>query len=227
MATIEEGEREVQMAFRRDYGSQVELSVEYLEKLLDAWFSWQAVQPGTWVEVALSLWARSFDSTNCALLLLQRGYFVQAATLIRQLDEDWLMIAYLEQHPELAAEFYKDEGNFPSFGSMAKALGSDVYDWWANDYGVLSRFSHPRGLAARSRKQGNLALIGPYYDKGIYGNFLLVLLRSQVRSTADIVKLVRKTGLKEWDARILNELFEGQQALLQATDKIEKNLPAT
>lgn len=34
---------------------------------------------------------RSFNSMRCAYILLERGYYTQALSLLRSVDEDWLM----------------------------------------------------------------------------------------------------------------------------------------
>lgn len=126
MPTFEHGEAEVKTQFLRECGAQYRAVVDHFNAQYELWRLWHAVEKGTWVEVGLALWARSFNSMWGALQLAIRGYPVQAVTLLRQAMEDWLTTAYLERHPKEVEKFYEADAHHTPFQTMADAIDEET-----------------------------------------------------------------------------------------------------
>jgi len=149
----------------------------------------------------LKLTTRSFNSMRCAYILLERGYYTQVLSLLRSVDEDWLMAKDCEKNsPTLDALLY-DKGQLGkgdlTFSKMAGRQG--IKPLWDSGYGHLSLFVHPRPLSLKVLVDpGTKTLrLGASYYRVLFLYCCEVLIRDALRMTEYLVSLLGSKAA-EW-----------------------------
>lgn len=137
---------------------------------------------------------RSFNSMRCAYILLERGYYTQALSLLRSVDEDWLIAKDCGKNSPTLDALLNDKGQLGkgdlTFGKMAEREG--IKPLWDSGYGHLSLFVHPRPLSLRVLVDpGTKTLrLGASYDRVLFLYCCEVLIRNALRMTEYMVSLL-------------------------------------
>ncbi|MDD5038018.1 MAG: hypothetical protein PHN78_01700 [Dehalococcoidales bacterium] len=142
----------------------------------------------------LKLVTRSFNSMRCAYILLEQGYYTQALSLLRSVDEDWLMSKDCEKNRLTLDALLNDKGQLGkgdlSFGKMAEREG--IKPLWDSGYGHLSLFVHPRPLSLKVLvdPRAKTLRLGASYDWVLFLYCCEVLIRDALRMTEYMVSLL-------------------------------------
>lgn len=176
-----------------------ELSV--IEKLLDAYLTgFERIGGFTRTEnndleyAWLLLITRSFNSMRCSHVLLERGYYNEALSLLRSVDEDWLIAKDCGRNAPTLEALLNDAGLLGrgnlTFSKMAEREG--IKPLWDTGYGHLSRFAHPRSLSLKALVYlGTKTLrLGASYDRVLFLYCCEVLIRDALRMTEYMVVLL-------------------------------------
>jgi hypothetical protein len=165
-----------------------------------------------------ALLARSFMSLSAAIDLAVRGYYVQAATLLRSLYENELILWASDVDPQSVEALYElhwPEGREYSFGALARNMDAALVDQghvprmaetWKRIYGTLSEIAHPRGRGLRMEfdETGGVLKTGPQWDSDYLmfalGISLLVAVRLALQQRDFLSRL--GTPGREWLDRI-------------------------
>lgn len=168
------------------------------------------------------LLAKSFNSLRLSYDLVQMGYYVQALSLIRMVDEDWLVCMDSFIRPETVESLLSDKGSWPKFGDMANRLPEKLKMAWKGvigesegSYGFLSTFVHPRNrsLASMINSEDNRLRVGPDYDKGLFLVSSYYLVTAAIRMT----EFLGRTSDSTW---VTSELALRQMAANDLARKI-------
>lgn len=125
-------------------------------------------------DAQLRLVARSFNSIQAALLVMRRGYFQQALTLVRMVSEDQLVAEDVAIHPPTLEALFHDTAKLGqgdlSYSAMAERISKKAKAAWRQNYGDLSRYgAHPRmgslmGVLTQTDGRTTLGLGGRYQE---------------------------------------------------------------
>jgi hypothetical protein len=154
---------------------------------------------------------RSFNSTRCAYILLGRGYYTQALSLLRSVEEDWLIAKDCAKNSPTLDALLNDKGQLGkgdfTFSKMAERQG--IKPLWNSDYGGLSLFAHPRPLSLRVLVDpGTKALrLGASYDRVLFLYCCEVLIRDALRMTEYMVSLLDSQAV-DWQRQTLPTIQE-------------------
>lgn len=186
-------------AWRDDY----ELANKALLSLEELWDQWVSVSNQSWQEVSLHLWARTFNNLTIAIDCMLKGYPLQAIALLRHTVEDYLTSEYLSAFPDKIEPFYSDEAKkLPPFQSMADAIGES--EWWRNEYGELSEYSHPRPAlaAAHYRAATQSIAFGAEYLPGLTTACFIFLFGALSRAIGSLARVCASIESKTNDTLI-------------------------
>lgn len=171
----------------------------------------------------LLLTIRSFNSLRCAYELLQKGYYNQAATLIRAAEEDYLTCRYCEVDESAVKALLQGKGELGkgkfTFTNMAKAISEDFYKNWQTNYGLLSELAHPRQLAMGMVVdwQSNKLTLGADYNENHFVATSQVLLINAIAMIGFLIKLLGENAL-QWQ----KESFSAFQEACAYVEKVSE-----
>lgn len=156
----------------------------------------------------LLLVVRAFNSLRCAYDLLQKGYYIQAATLIRSAEEDYLTCRDCEVNKKTIDALLDGKGELGkgelTFSEMAKRISPEFLEHWKYNYGQLSEIAHPRQLAMgmiANWKESKVNL-GAYYNENHFIATCHALLKSAVGMVEFLIKLLGESAL-QWQQESL------------------------
>lgn len=135
--------------------------------------------------VVTLLCTKAFNSLRCAYELLLMGYYSQAITLIRTVEDDWLTCIYIIKYPA-KTHIWLEGKRTPFYGEMlnellqADVLDANLRDQLRDSYDISSGHIHPRtsALAAvvRVDPAGQALLVGGHYDAELFTGTVSMLL---------------------------------------------------
>ena len=178
----------------------------------------------------LFLSTRSFNSLHSAVMLLERGYYQQAMSLVRMAKEDQLVARDIENHPSTLDALFIDEGMFKerdlAFAKMAERVSTKTKEAWDDHYGFLSAYgAHPRLKSLRALvttgPDGKILLRpGGQYDKVWVNAVLYHALRELEQTLATVAQLTTTAGI-DWIAGAMPTLEE-VDALWRRIDELAR-----
>lgn len=171
----------------------------------------------------LLLTTRSFNSMRCAYDLLQRGYYSQAITLIRSVNEDWLTCNDCRNNQATLDALLKG-GKMPKFVGMKDRLEEPLKQQWWDMYGEESQFAHARHRALKvliDPETHTLAL-GGHYDRDLFIASCYSLIPAAVRMTEFLV-LVLGPKSKLWAEQSL-PIIQEAKAWMRAVESEVLNM---
>lgn len=229
---IDEVAEAIRAEFLKEFGDQYDLAVTALTVLTDGLslldgqgLSDQPARVRTWLAVGHR------NALGAALTVLSRGYFREAATLIRAAFEDWGTQKYLAKHPEKAPAYaeidvtapFRRKKGAPSFADIWKKLQGEGPEEAPRVYAWLCSYTHPSAAGLRSTyhrdAEGFWIHLSPYFDTRLARQALAYWFQVaplQLRATQDLQALVLGSADPEWSARgvtLSSELVEATREL--------------
>ena len=207
---IDKSDRETAATIREIHGDEFKVAEAALDQILRGLseFGSQKQKPDNRLESArLFLVTRSFNSIRAAIQSLERGYYQQAMTLVRMVQEDQAVVLDAEQNPDILAALLDGEVTFRernlSFRKMAERVSPKAKEVWDSDYGTLSEYgAHPRQASMRmlvtEGPDGAMVLRpGGYYDKVWVNVVLYYVLRELSLVFETVAKVTVSVGI-DW-----------------------------
>lgn len=109
----------------------------------------------------LLLVTRCLHSIRCSIILMLKGYYSQAMSLLRIGTEDWFICGTCQSNEEVRNYLLQEEGRLPSYESLARDMGAvNIYE---GDYRYQCKFTHSSRLSLRV-----LEKIHPIYDEMLF-----------------------------------------------------------
>jgi len=202
-ASLEESDGQVERTILANHAKELGLVNELLNAYLSGFSKIGSFTLSSQNELEyawLLLVTRSFNSMRCAQMCLQKGYYTQAATLVRSAYEDWLICVDCQCNRETLDAVLRGKGRLGrgklAYSQMAKRVSPDFEKVWRDNYGQLSTIAHPRERSLRilvDPKMRDLGL-GGIYDEALFDG------------TCDAFVLVADKML-EFLARLLDNLL--------------------
>ena len=214
---IDEREEAAKGKFLREFGDQYNLALSALSALDDGLSlldGQRLSDPAARVQAWLAVGHR--NALSGALSVMSRGYFREAATLIRAAFEDWGTQKYLARHPEKALAYaeidvtapFRPKRGLPSFADIWKKLEGEGPEQAPRVYAWLCSHTHPSptGLRSTYRRdaQGFWIHLSPSFDTGLTRQALAYwfqVAQLQLRATQELQLLVLGSSDPEWSKR--------------------------
>ena len=201
---LRERDESMVVTLRNQWGESFAVLDSVLEEFLQAFRMLEqqgySVHEGSVRDAQLRLVARSFNSIQAALLVMKRGYFQQALTLVRMVSEDQLVAEDVAVHPPTLEALLHDTAKLGvgdlSYSAMAGRISEKAQGAWKEDYGNLSRQgAHPRmgsmlGVLTPSGGGTTIGLGGRYEE--FHAAWVFFELFSQIKHM--FVRLAELTG---------------------------------
>ena len=222
---------------RTHYSQELNVVDAALDQILDGLEDFGSLKgrPDSRLESArLFLATRSFNSLWTARLVLERGYFQQAMTLIRMAMEDQLIANDIESHPPTLDALLDGEESIGSFASMADRLGPKGRAVWDANYGRVSEYAaHTRTMSLRSLNTigsdgQHLLRPGGNYDEVYVEAALSLLSQEIVKVMKTVAQLTTPLG-SDWVNRAMpvfrandslwKDMYERAAAQLEVSDE--------
>ncbi len=173
----------------------------------------------------LILVVRSVNSLNCAMQLLQQGYYQQVLTLVRMAQEDQRVADDIEQNPAALEALLEGNGKLGkgdlSYTKMAERVSTNAKAVWDDEYGATSAFgAHPRPesmfdmLSKGDNEKGHLDAGGHYDELIVY--FVLHLATRQIILVFGLLAVVVQSAGVEWESPV--PAFEAVRGLWRDID---------
>ena len=210
---------------RTHYSQELNVVDAALDQILDGLGDFGSLKgkPDSRLESArLFLATRSFNSLWTARLVLERGYFQQAMTMIRMAMEDQLVADDIENHPPTLDALLGGEESIGSFASMADRLGPQGRAVWDAYYGMVSEYAaHTRTMSLRSLNTigsdgRQLLRPGGNYDEVYVVAALSLLSREIVTVMKTVAQLTTPLG-SDWVNRAM-PVFQANDSLWKVLD---------
>ena len=192
---LDEEESRVMKRTSSKYKRELNLIVDLLDAYVGAFGLIGSLPEDNDLRLAwLLLVTRSFNSMRCAYDLLRRGYYSQALSLLRSVDEDWLICKDCEKHQPTVDALLHEKGELGkgdlTYGKMAEREG--IKQEWDQGYGHLSKFAHGRPLAldVLIDPGSHEVRLGAHYDRVLLTYCCEVLIRAALRMTKYLVSVL-------------------------------------
>lgn len=154
-SSLDEIEDENRRQTLKRHGGDVALIERVLNDFLPAFDALDGYRiQHDWERLLLILTVKAFNSLRCACDALLRGYYSQALTLVRTVDEDHVTCLYVHSHPDKAS-LWLEGRKTPPFGTMRSQLDDLPEEKLRESYRILSTFAHP-GAGALATTIGRL-----------------------------------------------------------------------
>ena len=198
-SSLEEWENQVKSTTTARHKQELSLVVNLLSAYLAGFNKLGKFTPNEDNELEyawLLLTTRSFNSLRYAYDALQKGYYSQAAILIRSALEDWLTAKDCEITPKTVDALLKGNDVYwkanGRYARMAERIS--FRNKWDTIYGSLSTIAHARGQALgmliNSNSDTNWLRLGADYDNDLFVASCHALLKVGVMMTEFLVKLL-------------------------------------
>lgn len=213
LSSLEEVEAQVKKHSASRHQEELSLIKRLLNAYLDGFRRLDSFTPSdvNQLEYAwLLLTTRSFNSMRCAYDLLQRGYYSQAITLIRSVNEDWLTCNDCRNNQATLDALLKD-GKMPRFVEMKDRLEEPLKQQWWDIHGEESQFAHARlrALKVLIDPETHMLALGGHYDRDLFIASCYSLLPATVRMT-EFLALVLGSKSELWAKRSLPIIQEAK-----------------
>jgi hypothetical protein len=128
---------------------------------------------------------RSFRSMRSAMVLMLRGYYIQAISLLRTVTEDWLICQDCTENEKTLQIilFDQDRTRRLNYSEMAeRTKNRKIYE---QDYKDYSKFLHASSLSLASQKSpdSNKIMAWPSYNKLLFFYCCVSMLRNALRTS--------------------------------------------
>ena len=202
LLALRQKEGRIASKIQLEHGEDLLLVEEALEQILYAWneFSSQKKRPEGGLEsMRLFLATRSFNSLQTALSALKKGYWQQAAALVRMVMEDQLIAEVIEIDPPTLDSLLSGKGRL-KLSEMARQLSPEVKSAWNYHYRILSEYaSHNHKSGLQGLRDEQLTLVpGGHYDKVYIMTVLSHMLRELKNAMVTIAKVPYSNEI-EWN----------------------------
>ena len=130
----------------------------------------------------------SFHSMLCSAKIMLKGYYSQAASIIRTSVEDWFICCDCKSNIKTLDAIINNSDRIPSRGELSfkqMAIRIKAEKVYEQDYAHASKFSHPSslGMAILNDLKTNLLRIAPTYEEGIFLDCAKLWIRNSLRMT--------------------------------------------
>lgn len=227
--TPEELERNTRAITAAKHGAELHLMVDLMNRYIAGLSTLGGFVPGenNDLEYArLLLVTRSFNSLLCAVDLLQKGFYSQAMTLIRSINEDWLTATDCENSPETLNALLDADVDFWSqddqYAEMAKRVSRAFPQDWSTIRGSMCALACDCNVALKRlvNPDTNVLAVGSHYDTALFLVAYASMLRAAIIMLQYLDKLIDAGS--PWHAETLPVTQKADAEITRARDEVKE-----
>lgn len=227
--TPEELEERTRAITAAKHGAELHLMVDLLNRYIAGLSTLGGFVPGenNDLEYArLLLVTRSFNSLLCAVDLWQKGFYSQAMTLIRSINEDWLTAADCESSPETLNALLDADVDFWSqdnqYAEMSKRVSRAFPQDWDTVRGSMCAIACDCNVALKRlvNPDTNVLAVGSHYDTALFLVTYASMLRAAVMMLQYLAKLIDVSS--SWHTETLPVTQKADAEITRARDEVRK-----